>query len=291
MNRKSEPHLLCIDLESWIFSKRINKQNLSNAELRRLDNKYKLQALDYALKSLKNHNQRVTFFVVFKLEELYPGIIEKILSQGHEVGWHGHSHTTLKTPEVLIKELELSKTLLKRYHIKGFQAPTISFIREGYSILKKYGFMYSSSIYGNSQNTYNLDGIWEIPVSVSNKDRKPKAKDIEYPSDMRFWKVLKYGIPFGSSFFWSILGRKYYSNKLKEATAQGEICNLFIHDWQLVTPPSKEYKRDVSILSNPLFFSFFFFYRKNVSHTFEYLLSNFSFQTFNSFLKNKGGIK
>ena len=291
MNRKSEPHLLCIDLESWIFSKRINKQNLSNAELRRLDNKYTLQALDYALKSLKNHNQRVTFFVVFKLEELYPGIIEKILSQGHEVGWHGHSHTTLKTPEVLIKELELSKTLLKRYHIKGFQAPTISFIREGYSILKKYGFMYSSSIYGNSQNIYSLDGIWEIPVSVSNKDHKPKAKDIEYPSDMRFWKVLKYGIPFGSSFFWSILGRKYYSNKLKEATAQGEICNLFIHDWQLVTPPSKEYKRDVSILSNPLFFSFFFFYRKNVSYMFDYLLSNFSFQTFNSFLKNKGRIK
>lgn len=283
--------LICIDLESWIFSKRINKQKLSNERLRKLDNKYTLKALDYTLASLRRHNQKVTFFVVFKLEELYPGIIDKILSEGHEVGWHGYSHATIRTPEILLDELEQSKMILKRYRIKGFQAPTISFIREGYPILKKYGFVYSSSIYGNSERIYNLDGIWEIPVSVSNNKHKPKAKEIEYPSDMRFWKVFKYGIPFGSSFFWSILGKEYYSNKLKEAASQGKNCNLFIHDWQLVTPPSREYRKDVSILSNPFFFSFFFFYRRNVSHMFEHLLSNFSFQTFNSFLKSKGKIK
>jgi len=282
---KNKSHLLAIDFESWIFSERINKKQLNLKELRKLDNGYSIKALDYILKTLKRHNQKITFFLVFKLEEIYPGIIKKILSEGHEVGWHTHTHAIIKNENILKRELELSKPLLKRYNIKGFQAPTISFIREGYLLLKKYGFLYSSSIYGNSNIKYNFGGVYEIPVSISRLSFRPKKKEIKFPSDMRFWRTLKYGIPFGSSFFWGLFGKKFYSKMLEDAGKKSLTYNLFIHDWQLVTPKSKDYKKDVSILTHPIFFTFFLLYRLNVSHMFEYLLSRIKFRRFIDYIK------
>lgn len=281
---KNNPHLLSIDFESWIFSEKINKKNLSLAELRKLDNGYSLKALDYILKTLKKHNQKITIFLVFKLEEIYPGIIKIILSEGHEVGWHSHTHPIIKNKSILEKELDLSKDLIRKYNIKGFQAPTISFIKEGYPLLKKYGFLYSSSIYGNSNLIYKIDGIYEIPVSVSRTSFRPKKEEIKFPSDMRPWKIIKYGLPFGSSFFWGLFGKGFYTKMLSKSKGI-TLYNLFIHDWQLITPQSKAYKKDVSVLSNPIFFTFFLFYRKNVSDMFEHLLSNIKFGRFIDYVK------
>src|SRR3989344_1978091 len=181
--KSAKKHLLCIDFESWIFSERINKKRLNLKELRKLDNGYTLQVADYILKTLKKYKQKVTFFLVFKLEQLYPGLIDKILSHGHEIGWHGHSHAVIYNTKILKEELEASKKLLQKYSIKGFQAPTITFIREGYSLLKKYGFLYSSSIYGDSEKIYKLDGVYEIPVSVSNTFHSPSESEIDFPSN------------------------------------------------------------------------------------------------------------
>lgn len=287
MKNKDKPHLLAIDFESWIFSENINKQKLTLDELRRLDDGYSIKTLSYILEILKKYNQKVTFFLVFKLEEVYPGIIDRIKKDGHEVGWHSHTHAIIKNANILKNELELSRKLLKKYHVKGFQAPTVSFVKEGYKLLKRNGFIYSSSIYGNSQMIYEFDGVYEIPVSVSNKLHRPKKKEIVFPSDMKLWKLLKYGIPYGSSFFWSSLGKRYYRKILKNESQKNNICNLFIHDWQLVTPLSDYYKRDVGLFSDPLFSTFFLLYRKNVSKLFEYLLSNFSFQRFINYVEQK----
>lgn len=270
----NKPNSLCIDFESWIFSKTINAQNLSVSKLRKLDNNYTLQTLDYLIKILKKYRQKTTFFVVIKLEELYPGIIGEIIANGHEVGWHTYSHPDLTDEKILKDELEKSEKYLKKYKIKGFQAPRIYFFREGYKLLKKYGFVYSSSIYGNSDIIYNFDNIYEIPVSVSNKNYRPKNKEISFPCEISMSNLFKFGIPFGSSFFWSILGKKYYFKKISEMNKMDLPVNLFIHDWQLVTSESKEYKKDVGFLKLPLFLP----YRKNVSEIFEYLLSEFSFQ-------------
>lgn len=279
MDRKNnfKKNLLCVDLESWVLSERLNKKNLSLSELRNLDNNFTKKSLDYLLKTLKEHNQKITIFLIFKLEEMYPGIIERILKDGHEVGWHGHSHATIGNVRILKDELEKSSSLLKRYSIKGYQAPRVHFIKEGYSLLRKHGFIYSSSIYGNSRMLYKFDGVYEIPVSVSNRSCMPQKDEIIFPSNMRLKEFLTQGIPFGSSMFWGLLGKNYYVGKLNEANSNGEICNLFIHNWQLVNPDSLEYKKDVSFWSNPSFFSLFTFYRKNVSDMFEDLLSKFEF--------------
>lgn len=271
-------HILAIDFESWVFSKKINSQNLSLEKLRILDDGYALRALDYILSCLRKHRKKTTFFVVTKLEEMYPGILEKILKEGHEIGWHSYSHRRVDNKDALIGELTLSEKYIRKYNMKGFQAPEIIFFRGGYKILKDFGFLYSSSVYGNSGKIYSFDGVYELPVSTSNQNYKPDKNSIVFPSSFTFSKLFQYGIPYGSSFFWGFLGKNYYSKQLKEAESQNRFCNLFIHDWQLIKPESKEYKKDVSFFCNPLFLP----YKIPVKDLFEYLLSHFDFKPMNS---------
>lgn len=284
---KKNKHLLCMDFESWVVSKAINERRLSNEKLRELDDDYTRKSLEFILKLLKKHNQKITFFLVFKLEELFPGLIKRILQDGHEIGWHSYSHPRIFSKEILLDELHKSKNLLKKYHVLGFQAPEIIFFKEGYSLLKKYGFTYSSSIYGNSNKSYQFDSIFEIPVSVSHRRFSPKKEEISFPSSLTINNILKFRIPYGSSYFWSILGKGYYSKKLHDLNAKGEMANLFIHNWQIIPPDSAQYKKEyrvqLSFFSNPLFYP----YNINVSKVFNYLISEFTFQRCSDYLYEK----
>lgn len=274
-------HILAIDFESWIFSKKINSLSLPLQELKRLDGGYTQKTLEYLLTTLKKYNQKTTFFIVTKIEELYPGIIGAIKKEGHEIGWHTHTHREINDKEALESELNLAKKIIKKYKIKGFQAPSIIFFRDGYRLLKQAGFTYSSSIYGNSQLKYNFGGIMEFPVSVANENYKPGKNQITFPANLRLLKMFQYGLPYGSSFFWSILGKRYYLEKLSRAIREGRVCNLFIHDWQLVRPTSKEYKKDTNFFWNP----FFLPYKINVTSLFESLLANFNFRPMGELLE------
>ncbi len=280
---KHKGHLLSIDLESWIFSRRIDQKKLSHKELKKLDDNYTPNVLKYLLKVLKKNEQKVTFFIVGKLEEIYPGTIEKILDEGHEVGWHTHTHANIINEDILRKELEGSASIISKYRMKGFQAPTITFIRNGYKLLKKYGFEYSSSVYGNSNVLHRFDGIYEIPVTTSFKKYKPKKSEIFFPANMTISNLKKFGIPTGSSYFWGIFGRRFYQQQLKRAKSKNEIVNMFIHEWQIKKPESEEYNKDVSLLWNP----FFYPYKRNLTGMFEFMLSNFKFRRFKDFIQDE----
>ncbi len=234
---------------------------------------------------LDKYNQKITFFVSFRLEDIFPGLLEKIIQKGHEVGWHGYSHIPIKNSIILKKELKKSEKLLKKFKIKGFQSPEIVFFREGYTILKKHGFSYSSSTYGNSSMVYDFNGVLEIPVSVNNLNYTPKAREITFPSNMSIKNLFKFGYPVGSGYFWKILGKKYYGNLLDQASNQGKIINLFIHNWQLVRHNQNYifYEPNIykKLIKNPLLFPYII----NVSDIFESLISRYKFQTFREYIK------
>lgn len=276
MNIAQSNLLLCIDFETAVSSRKILEKNLTINELRNLDNGETPETLETILDILDRHKQTITFFVVFKLEKIYPGIIRKIISRGHEVAWHGYSHSFLTDERILKNELDESYNLLKKYKILGFQAPNLTFFREGYPLLKKYGFRYSSSIYGNSSTVYNMDGILEIPVSVSNHSYNPIKKDLSYPVNLTIPNLIKFGIPFGSSYFWSLLGKNYYAKKIDTSINNHETVNLFTHNWQLsASNESKKLKTDERIgpIINPLFYP----YKVNVMDMFEFLLNKYKF--------------
>lgn len=278
-------HLLCMDFESWILSRELLPAKLSDKELIRLDDGYTWRSLDFTLKLLKKYRTKITFFVVFKLEDLFPGIIDRILRDGHEVGWHSYSHALLVDDAVLKKELQKSRRLLKKYSIKGFQAPDLFFFKKGYRFLFDAGIRYSSSMYGNSNMVYTFSGIKEIPISTSRSTYAPTSSQVSFPANMSLRNLLTFGIPYGSSYFWSVLGFPYYAHKLEEANRKKKTVNLFIHNWQLMLPHSNSKRfipnEQAPFFRNPLYTP----YKINVVPCMESLLSQFKFQKCDDYVR------
>ena len=116
-------NLLGIDFEEWFHPQII--QNY-------LDNKKRepmiVNGIDKILDLLRLHDTYATFFVVGELLEHKPELVDKILNDGHEIGFHTMYHTRLDAvnyKETFKKEINQFANLTNK-RSKGFRAPTFS---------------------------------------------------------------------------------------------------------------------------------------------------------------------
>ncbi len=189
--------LLSIDYEPWYaFAHRYD--SVTSSEIRReLDEGYTKSAIDPLLGILKGTN--ISFYLTGDVAEWYPEVPEKILTAGHELGFHCQFHRTLIDETILKKDLEDSAGWRSRFNIRGYRAPMVGISEGAYPLLKASGFQYSSSIYAPSGTILQKNGIWEIPVSTI---RLYGSRILPMTAPRVFsWRLLLSGeLPYGSSF-------------------------------------------------------------------------------------------
>ncbi|MBI5465428.1 polysaccharide deacetylase family protein [Candidatus Gottesmanbacteria bacterium] len=249
-------NFLSIDFESWAYPDLLEFRNLSSRERKKLDAGFVKESAEKILKILAKYDVKLTFFVLGQLYEWYPETIEKIAQAGHELGFHTYSHDILRSKDVLIKSLELSKKFLQKFHPKGFRAPNILMENEYFPILKKYGFEYDSSAYGLRSTKKVVDGILEIPVSV-------------------------YGpLPIGSGYFVGLLRERigWFYQQLNKKNLP---VVAFLHSWQIVKPQKTTFPSRAYLLTHPIYLP----YQRDCLPIFEYLLANFEFGKMENLLK------
>lgn len=117
---------------------------------------------------------KATFFTVTSLLEKYESEIKEI-SRKHEIASHSHTHPWLNMGNAEF-EISESKRKLEEYGFKclGFRAPGAIITKNHFSLLKKYGYKYDSSLAGFFPGRYcNLNlpkkpfikqGILEFPI-------------------------------------------------------------------------------------------------------------------------------
>ena len=136
-----------------------------------------------ALLTLKN--TRATFFTLGWIAERYPQLVQKIVSQGHELASHGYGHeraNELSKP-AFMQDIVRAKGLLEDIGgvpVQGYRAPSFS-IGHGnlwaFDCLQAAGYRYSSSIYPIKHDHYGMpdaprfvhsvrDGLIEVPVTT-----------------------------------------------------------------------------------------------------------------------------
>ncbi len=73
------------------------------------------------LDTLKRENIQATFFVTGQNAETYPGLIQRISEDGHEIANHGYSHRNLifKSKKFIQREIEKTDTILRDLGITG----------------------------------------------------------------------------------------------------------------------------------------------------------------------------
>ena len=274
-------NLLGIDFEDWFHPELIQKM-LTNEEKK----PKVIQGIDKIIEWLNHHDTYATFFVVGELLEYQPEILDKIIENGHEIGFHTMHHTRLDTIGFEDKFKEEIKTFEKitSGRSKGFRAPTFSLNQSSkwlIDVLENNKYQYDSSVVPAKTSMYGFPNAQKKPYKISSKSLEhedPEAKIIEFP--ILVTKFLGRKIPAGGGFYVRILPQKIITNAIKNYEKNNIPAVFYIHSWEL-TP---EYMPRIKLSPKDNFITY-----HNIEKTLskmDKILNEFSFTSFERFLKS-----
>jgi len=221
--------LLSIDYEPWFALVR-RFDNLSEPKERRdLDGGFTAWAVDPILENLGD--AKVSFYLVGEIAGWYPDVPQKIVTAGHELGFHCQIHRPLVTVDDVAKDLRNSVDWREQYYVRGYRAPMVRTIEDVYPLLEESGFAYSSSIYGHSGQLIQKGGIWELPVSTFRLFGRAGAP-LQAPRHLTMKLLLGGELPYGSSFTIGLLSG-FVLRLLEKELAAGFSPIIILHPYEI----------------------------------------------------------
>jgi len=271
-------NILSVDIEEVFHGEYTRQYYNSDVKYRTPEN------VQIVLDLLSTYNVEATFFVLGEIAEKFPEVVEMIKEYGHEISFHGWSHTPLwKLNEELFKE-EIER--FKRIYpgCKGYRAPSFSLnnsTKWALKILKEKKFCYDSSIFPVWTPLYGVYSAPQKPYRPSLDDLSKEADEnygiIEFP--LTVYNLLGIKIPIAGGFwlrFWDIkiIEKGIVSLNRKEVPAV-----VYVHNWEL-DPETPRLKLN-------LYGSFvtYFNIRKTLKRL-KRLLQKFEFTNFDEYLGN-----
>ena len=227
-------NLLGIDFEDWFHPELIKKYLKDDEKEPKVIN-----GIGKILELLRKNDTYATFFVVGELLEFEPEILDKILENGHEVGFHTMYHTRLNefnSKEQFSNELKKFAKLTNNKS-KGFRAPTFSLDSStswAIEALVENDYIYDSSIVPAKNSMYGHPDAQENPYKISSKsieNQDENAKLMEYP--LLVTRFLGKKVPAGGGFYLRTLPMRIIKNAIKEYEKKEIPATFYIHSWEL----------------------------------------------------------
>ncbi len=173
---------------------------------------------------LKKNKVKATFFSTVTFAKNAPSIIQRIITEGHELASHGVFHSDFKNEHLLESRLALEE--LSGLKIKGYRMARMMPVDE--AEIQNAGYSYNSSInptwlpgrYNNrhiSRTYFMQSGVLQIPASVSPLSRFPL-----------FW------LSFHNLPLW------YYKHLAKRTYQWDGYLNVYFHPWEFTDLKDKE---------------------------------------------------
>ena len=143
--------------------------------------------IDRILALLDEGQVKATFFTLGWVAKRYPGMVRRIVENGHELASHGwgHQRVTDLQPHEFTDDITRSKAILEDIGgqpVLGYRAPSFSIGSSNLwalDLLHEAGYQYSSSIYPVRHDHYGMpdaprfgfyprsnDGLLELPVTT-----------------------------------------------------------------------------------------------------------------------------
>lgn len=147
-------------------------------------------AIPRILNTFRKFNIKQTFFIPAWCMQQYPGMVDEILKDGHEIAHHGYIHEdpTKHSADEQTEWFELAMGVHKSLtgsHPVGYRAPVYNVNNTVMDLLFKHSFSYESSMMGDDIPYIlqkNDKRIIEMPVHWANDDWPPFAHypEIDY---------------------------------------------------------------------------------------------------------------
>ena len=279
-------NLLGIDFEDWYHPELIKKYHKQESFKPIIVN-----AIDKIIDWLRQNDTYATFFVVGELLEFKPELLDKIIENGHEIGFHTMSHTRLDEPnykEVFSAELKKFSELTNNKS-KGFRAPSFSLPQStswAIDILESHGYIYDTSVVPAKTRLYGMENAQKTPYFISSKSLEKNtnsAKLLEFP--LLTTKFLTKQIPAGGGFFLRTLPLGVTRSAIQSINKINQPATFYIHSWEL----APELMPKISL---PFIDNFITFYNiKKALEKMTKLIKEFQFTSFNRYiLENKNNL-
>lgn len=271
--------LLGIDFEDWYHPQLVEPFIPEEKKIPTM-----FRGLDKILELLRKNNAKATFFLVGELLESNPEISDKILSEGHEIGFHTMRHTRLDSPNfrsIFKQELEKFDKLVSK-KIFGFRAPTFSLNAQSSWVIDELvnsGYKYDSSVIPAKTTMYGIPSAEKSPYRITSSSLDKNDENgilLEFP--LLVTKFLRKTIPVAGGFYLRTIPLKIIRNAIKSYEQRDIPATFYVHSWEL-TP---EYIPKINLPTKNYFITF-----HNVKKTFSKmndLLDDFESDSFDSYM-------
>lgn len=229
-------NILSVDVEEWFHPEAL--QHLyPHSEWSKLDSRVN-ENVEKLLQLFSTKKAKATFFILGWIAKNHPGVIKKIVEQGHEIASHGNNHKMLTkmSPEEFEEDLAESIKILEDtsgQRVLGFRAPTFSVVKKtfwSFEIMEKLGLIYDSSVYPIWHDRY---GVPDAPRQKYLAFRKSRRFLTEFP--MSTVKLLGKNIPFGGGGYLRIYPNWLTIKGIKSVNKEGFPAILYMHPWEFDT--------------------------------------------------------
>jgi peptidoglycan-N-acetylglucosamine deacetylase len=273
-------NILGIDFEDWfhpeLIQKYISKENHQPKVV---------EGINKIIELLRKNETKATFFVVGELLELKPELLDIILENDHEIGFHTMKHTRIDLPN----RKEQFQDEIKKFDkitngkSKGFRAPSFSLNQTSswlIDVLEENKYEYDSSVVPAKTSLYGMPNAKKTPYKISSKNLEGElneGKIIEFP--LLVTKFLGKKIPAGGGFYLRTLPSRVIQNAIKSYENEGMPGVFYIHSWEL-TP---EFMPRIELSKKDNFITY-----HNINKTYEKmesLLKKFEFTSFRNFIQ------
>jgi polysaccharide deacetylase family protein (PEP-CTERM system associated) len=177
---------------------------------------------------------RGTFFVLGWVAERFPGLIRRIVREGHELASHGYDHTRVihMSPEQFRADVVRTKGILEDVggvQVRGYRAPSYS-IGAGnlwaLEVLESTGHSYSSSIYPIRHDLYGMPDAPRFAFRLSDR------RILEVP--VTTVELAGYNFPCGGGGFFRLLPYPVFHWALRRVNGRDRQPGIFyFHPWEL----------------------------------------------------------
>ncbi len=274
-------NILGIDFEDWYHPELIAKSLTNEKKIPKI-----IAGIDKIIDFLRINDTTATFFVVGELLQYKPELLDKIIDNEHEIGFHTMHHNRLdidNSKEKFSEELK-NFSLLTNSKSHGFRAPTFSLNQKSswvIDILEEHGYIYDSSVVPAKSTMYGIPNAPIHPYKISDTSLDKEAstgKLIEFP--IMVTRFLGKKIPAGGGFYLRSLPLKIIKNAIKKYEQKGIPATFYIHSWELTPefmPRIKLSKKDSFTTYHKL---------DKAKQKMQSLLESFSFTSFDNYIKN-----
>jgi polysaccharide deacetylase family protein (PEP-CTERM system associated) len=219
-----------VDLEDWFQG--LTSTNPHVDRWSSLESRVVL-ATGMLLDILRIYRIQATFFVLGYVADRYPALIERIHSDGHEIGVHGYFHRFIwqLTADEFAAELERSIVAVERITGEtplGHRAPYFSINASTpwvFDVLQAHNIRYDSSVFP----TRNM--LYGIPDAPRFPHRPNGGALVEFP--LATVRLGGLNWPIAGGFYLRALPYALIRRGISRLNRQGQPAVMYMHPWEL----------------------------------------------------------